>query len=79
MLPRTTCWLLNGIHISPMLPVVAFKLLLSFLEFQAGWFADPIYFGAYPKSMVSHVGDLLPSFTLEQSKRIKGSADFYGR
>lgn len=48
------------------------------LEFQAGWYADPVFFGHYPQSMVDAVGDRLPKFTAEQSKRIKGSYDFYG-
>ena len=48
------------------------------LEFQAGWYADPIYFGDYPESMKSRVGDRLPKFTSSQSARIKGSQDFYG-
>lgn len=26
--------------------------LLRAMEFQAGWFADPIYFGKYPDSMI---------------------------
>jgi beta-glucosidase/6-phospho-beta-glucosidase/beta-galactosidase len=46
-------------------------------EFYMGWFADPIFFGKYPDSMVERVGDRLPKFTREQSKRIRGSADFH--
>jgi beta-glucosidase len=50
----------------------------SNLEFSAGWFADPVYFGKYPESMIANVGDRLPTFTREQQRRIKGSSDFYG-
>lgn len=48
------------------------------MEFQAGWYADPVFFGHYPQSMIDAVGDRLPTFTPEQSERIKGSYDFYG-
>lgn len=48
------------------------------LEFQSGWYADPVYFGDYPASMKERVGERLPTFTPEQSARIKGSHDFYG-
>lgn len=51
---------------------------LRYVEFQAGWFADPLFFGHYPQSMVDGVGDRLPSFTEEQRMRLLGSYDFYG-
>lgn len=47
-------------------------------EFSFGWFFDPIVFGAYPKSMVHHVGSRLPEFTPFQRDRVKGSFDFLG-
>ena len=47
-------------------------------EFLIGWFADPIVFGKYPQSMIDRIGDRLPTFTTEQSARLKGSYDFYG-
>ena len=47
------------------------------LEFQAGWFADPLYFGDYPESMKRLVGARLPVFSPEQSVSLKGSVDFY--
>ena len=28
-----------------------------FLEFQLGWFADPVFFGQYPPAMLDRVGD----------------------
>jgi len=48
------------------------------LEFSIAWFADPIYFGHYPASMVSQLGDRLPSWTPEEVALVKGSNDFYG-
>ena len=49
-----------------------------YIEFSLAWFADPLYFGEYPKSMVDRLGDRLPKFTAEQSKLVKGSGDFFG-
>jgi beta-glucosidase len=48
------------------------------LEWQAAWFADPIYFGDYPASMRKAVGARLPVFTAEQKKLLVNSTDFYG-
>lgn len=48
------------------------------LEFYLGWFADPIYFGEYPESMRSRLGERLPEFTPEEKKLLKGSSDFFG-
>lgn len=48
------------------------------LEFFLGWFADPIYFGDYPKVMRDRVGDRLPKFTKEDVELIKGSSDYFG-
>ena len=48
------------------------------IEFQAAWFADPVYFGRYPQSMIDGVGARLPSFTPEQSARLIRSSDFFG-
>ena len=48
------------------------------LEFFLGWFADPVYFGEYPKVMHERVQDRLPLFTDEQKERLKGSSDFFG-
>ena len=48
------------------------------LEFSISWFADPVYFGRYPESMVKQLGDRLPTFTPEESALVKGSNDFYG-
>lgn len=48
------------------------------LEFFLGWFADPVYKGNYPQSMIDRVGDRLPIFTVEEQEMLKGSSDFFG-
>ncbi|KAF8733779.1 hypothetical protein HU200_014626 [Digitaria exilis] len=47
-------------------------------DFHVGWFLDPLINGQYPKTMQDIVKDRLPSFTPEQAKFVKGSADFIG-
>jgi len=48
--------------------------------FQLGWFSEPIFGseGDYPPEMKQVYGQYLPSFTAEQKKKLKGSADFFG-
>jgi beta-glucosidase len=46
-------------------------------EFQMGWFADPIVFGDYPRTMRAYVGARLPTFTAAQRVRLGGSLDFF--
>ncbi|KAL1952931.1 hypothetical protein VTO42DRAFT_3934 [Malbranchea cinnamomea] len=48
------------------------------IEFAISWFADPIYFGKYPDSMVKQLGDRLPQWTEEDRALVQGSNDFYG-
>lgn len=48
------------------------------LEFFLGWFADPVYLGCYPESMVSRLDRRLPKFTPEELELLKGSVDFFG-
>ncbi|XP_028776325.1 vicianin hydrolase isoform X2 [Neltuma alba] len=48
------------------------------LDFWLGWYADPITYGDYPKSMRSIVGNRLPKFTKAESEMLKGSYDFIG-
>ncbi|KAI1862476.1 hypothetical protein JX265_009190 [Neoarthrinium moseri] len=48
------------------------------IEFAISWFADPIYFGKYPDSMLKQLGDRLPTFTDEERGLVQGSNDFYG-
>lgn len=49
-----------------------------YMAFNLGWFADPVWKGDYPEVMRSAVGDRLPTFTDEEKKTLKGSADFFG-
>jgi beta-glucosidase/6-phospho-beta-glucosidase/beta-galactosidase len=50
------------------------------LEFQLGWFAEPIFGGNgdYPPAMRKLYGDRLPEFTVEEKRKINNSADFFG-
>ncbi|PGH06216.1 hypothetical protein AJ79_06604 [Helicocarpus griseus UAMH5409] len=48
------------------------------IEFSISWFADPIYFGKYPDSMIKQLGDRLPAWTEEDRALVQGSNDFYG-
>jgi len=48
------------------------------LEFMLAWFADPIYFGDYPESLKSRLGDKLPEFTASEKEMLKGPSDFFG-
>lgn len=48
------------------------------LDFELGWFADPIWKGDYPESMREAVGERLPNFSEEEKNLLKGSSDFFG-
>ncbi|KAG4985274.1 hypothetical protein JHK86_032965 [Glycine max] len=48
------------------------------IDFQYGWFMDPLTTGDYPKSMRFLVRARLPKFTKEQSKLLIDSFDFIG-
>jgi len=48
------------------------------MEFQLGWFCDPIWIGDYPQVMRDRLGDRLPVFTMEEQMEILGSSDFFG-
>ncbi|KAJ3679744.1 hypothetical protein LUZ60_017755 [Juncus effusus] len=48
------------------------------LDFNFGWFLDPITEGNYPFSMRALVGNRLPKFSKIESEMIKGSFDFVG-
>lgn len=39
---------------------------------------DPLVYGDYPAVMRENVGSRLPSFSKEESKRLRGSFDFIG-
>lgn len=42
----------------------------------AGWFGDPPCFGDYPAVMRQRLGSLLPQFSDDERKLLRGSADF---
>ncbi|CAI0375491.1 unnamed protein product [Linum tenue] len=48
------------------------------IDFDFGWFMDPITKGDYPESMKQNLGNRLPRFTNEESELLKGSFDFLG-
>ncbi|CAG0907832.1 unnamed protein product [Darwinula stevensoni] len=58
------------------------------MEFDLGWFADPVYFGNYPQTMIDKIGEKseaqgfpesrLPVFTAEEQEILAGSSDFFG-
>eukprot|EP00438_Fugacium_kawagutii_P036806 Skav208759 [mRNA] locus=scaffold1871:315200:324784:- [translate_table: standard] len=52
------------------------------LDWQLGWYADPIWKGDYPEitkeTMRKRCGDRLPSFTAEEKELIKGTSEFFG-
>ncbi|XP_053564431.1 klotho [Bombina bombina] len=48
------------------------------LDFVLGWFAKPIFIdGDYPQSMKSNLSFILPDFTEQEKRYIKGTADFF--
>ncbi|CAA6657407.1 unnamed protein product [Spirodela intermedia] len=47
-------------------------------DFQLGWFMDPLFFGEYPSSMRTRVGNRLPKFSPQEAVSVKGSLDFVG-
>ncbi|KAL6279024.1 hypothetical protein ACE6H2_022625 [Prunus campanulata] len=48
------------------------------LDFQLGWFLDPIYYGEYPKAMRERLGDRLPIFSKKDKELLENSLDFVG-
>ncbi|MBA0755706.1 hypothetical protein Gogos_022349 [Gossypium gossypioides] len=48
------------------------------MDFELGWFMEPLMNVEYPESMRRLVKDRLPVFTLEQNELVKGSFDFIG-
>lgn len=49
------------------------------MDFEIGWFAEPLYGdGDYPASMRERLGTLLPRFTEEEKRLVRGSSEFYG-
>lgn len=47
----------------------------AMLDF-AGWFADPAHFGDYPAELRRRLGDLLPAFTDDDARLLRGSMDY---
>nr|AIA95346.1 Glyco_hydro_1 [uncultured bacterium] len=48
------------------------------LNFQLGWFLDPIFFGDYPAVMHERLGDKLPKFSDAHKELLRNSLDFVG-
>ncbi|KAI8897251.1 coniferrin beta glucosidase [Globomyces pollinis-pini] len=48
----------------------------NFLDANYGWFEDVLNFGDYPQSLKNFISVLLPKFSEEQKKLLKGSTDF---
>ncbi|VAH66978.1 unnamed protein product [Triticum turgidum subsp. durum] len=48
------------------------------IDFQLGWFLDPIYFGDYPESMRQRVGEYLPKFSEKDRELMRNKIDFIG-
>ncbi|KAL5545021.1 hypothetical protein UlMin_008805 [Ulmus minor] len=48
------------------------------LDFELGWFMEPLVYGDYPESMKNLVKERLPSFSKKEKELIKGSFDFIG-
>ncbi|KAF2673303.1 glycoside hydrolase [Microthyrium microscopicum] len=46
-------------------------------DFSIGWFSGPWTDGDYPESLKSTLDDVLPKYTEEEKRIIKGSCDFY--
>jgi beta-glucosidase/6-phospho-beta-glucosidase/beta-galactosidase len=48
------------------------------LLFSLRWFADPLYFGDYPKKLKDIVGERLLKFSDEEKAMLKGSTEYFG-
>eukprot|EP00812_Abedinium_dasypus_P000504 NODE_105_length_2111_cov_853.590953.p1 GENE.NODE_105_length_2111_cov_853.590953~~NODE_105_length_2111_cov_853.590953.p1 ORF type:complete len:484 (-),score=104.96 NODE_105_length_2111_cov_853.590953:506-1957(-) len=48
------------------------------IDWQLGWFCDPIYNGDYPPSMRAVCKERLPEFTATEKELVRGSNDFFG-
>ena len=75
MLPFFVVLIIHPCHHHPPFPFP--HSTYRYLEFQLAWFADPVWYGKYPDSMVELVGDRLPIFTPEEADLVKGSWDFF--
>ncbi|CAL9078619.1 unnamed protein product [Musa textilis] len=50
----------------------------TWLDFQLGWYLDPIYYGDYPLAMRERVGDLLPKLSEADKELLHNATDFVG-
>ncbi|GLT48457.1 hypothetical protein SLA2020_220800 [Shorea laevis] len=48
------------------------------MDFELGWFMEPLVYGEYPTIMRKLVKQRLPTFTEKEKKLVKGSFDFIG-
>lgn len=48
------------------------------MDFELGWYLDPLIFGHYPRSLQKIVDSRLPKITSEMSKSLAGTLDFVG-
>ncbi|KAI8555998.1 hypothetical protein RHMOL_Rhmol05G0218600 [Rhododendron molle] len=48
------------------------------LDFQLGWYLDPIFYGDYPETMRERLGDRLPKFSEKNKELLRNSVDFLG-
>lgn len=48
------------------------------LDFQLGWFLDPIFFGDYPTTMRERIGEQLPCFSEQEKEQLRNALDFIG-
>jgi len=48
------------------------------LDWQLGWFAEPLYKGQYPETMRRRCQGRLPTFTESERELLQGSVDFFG-
>jgi beta-glucosidase len=54
------------------------KAAQLFIDFQFGWFNEPLLTGNYPASLRSMFRMVMPRFTPEESAMLRGSTDFVG-
>ncbi|XP_044510162.1 beta-glucosidase 24-like [Mangifera indica] len=48
------------------------------MDFDLGWYMEPLVFGKYPESMKQIVNQRLPTFSIEEEKLVHRSFDFIG-
>ncbi|KAI5651286.1 hypothetical protein M9H77_37291 [Catharanthus roseus] len=48
------------------------------LDFQLGWYLDPIFYGDYPETMRERLREQLPEFSAKEKGLLKNSLDFVG-